>query len=89
MRRTDFDTPAVALVDALNACEGRTVPMAFLFDEFRFHLGGKPKNGQFSHWLHKVLAVPEVADRVEVINLTRPGDYTRVWFKVANRIDLV
>jgi hypothetical protein len=89
MRRNEYDTPAVALIEAFNACVGKTVPMVFLRDEFRFHLGGEPKRGQFPFWLEKMLAVPEVADSVDVINITRPGDYTRVWFKVAKPIELV
>lgn len=89
MRRSDYDTPAVAMVEALNACVGRCVHMAYLRDEFRFRLGGEPKMGQFSFWLFKVLSVPEVAESAEIVNIKRPGQHIDVWIKVANPIALV
>lgn len=77
------------MVEAINACDGDCVHMAYLKDEFRFRIGGEPKRGQFAFWLSKVLSVPEVAESVEIVNVARPGQHVDVWIKVANPIELV
>lgn len=89
MRREEYETPAIAMVEAINACDGRCVPMSYLRDEFRARLGGELHRRQFTVWLHKIMNVAEVADCVEVVNVSRPGDYVYVWIKVAKPIDLV
>jgi len=89
VRREEYETPAVAMVEALNACAGDCVPMSYLRDEFRFRLGGELHRKQFTTWLYKIMDVAEVADRVEVVNVTRPGDHTKVWIRVAKPIKLV
>lgn len=87
MKKTErrYDTPVLAMIQALNSYVGEEVSLADLRDAWYFKMEHKEDN-RFVYWLDETMEI--VNDQIQVIYKRNPGWYTEVKFFVAKEIEV-
>lgn len=87
MRKTErrYDTPVLAMIQALNDHVGEEVSLIDLRDSWYFHLAHKEDN-RFVYWLDMTMEM--LNDDVKIIYKRNPGWYTEVLFYTEREIEI-